>query len=80
MTTPKVAKTELPDTAQNKRSKNLTKKMLEAEVTYYRVKEKELLESVGSLRKKLEVMKAHIEKLKRERMTFHPKKILIKEL
>ena len=52
----------------------MTKKEQEVEVTYYRAKEKELLESVGSLRKELEVMKAQIEELKRERMAFDPKK------
>ena len=42
----------------------MTKKEIEMELTYYRVKEKELLESVDSLRKDLEVMKAQIEELK----------------
>ena len=42
----------------------MTKKELEVEVTYYRAKEKELLESVGSLWKELEVIKAYIEELK----------------
>ena len=74
MTTPEVAITELPDTPQKKKPKNITKKELEVEVTYYRAKEKELLESVGSLRKELEAMKAQIEELKRERVAFDPKK------
>ena len=52
----------------------MTKKELEVEVTYYRAKEKELLESVGSLRKELEVIKDQTEELKRERMAFDPKK------
>ena len=43
-------------------------------MTYCRAKEKELLESVGSLRSELEVMQAQIEELKRERMVFDPKK------
>ena len=43
-------------------------------MTYYRAKEKELLESVSSLRSELEVMKAQIEELKRERMAFDRKK------
>ena len=43
------------------------------EVTYYRAKEKEFLESVGSLRKELEIMKAQIEELKRERRAFDMK-------
>ena len=71
---PEVAITELPDTPQKKKPKSMTKKELEVEVTYYRVKEKELLESVGSLRKELEAMKAQIEELKRERVAFNPKK------
>ena len=45
----------------------MIKKELEVEVTYYRAKEKELLESVSSLRRELEVMKTQIEELKRER-------------
>ena len=52
----------------------MTKKELGVQVTYYRVKEKELLESVGSLRKELEVIKDQTEELKRERMAFDPKK------
>ena len=52
----------------------MTKKVLEVEVTYCRGKEKELLECVGSLRKELEVMKAQIEEMKRERVAFDPKK------
>ena len=43
-------------------------------MTYCRAKEKELLESVGSLRSDLEVMQAQMEELKRERMAFDPKK------
>ena len=58
MTTPEVAIAELPDTPQKKNPKNMTKKKLEVEVTYYRAKEKKLLKSVGSLQKELEVMKA----------------------
>ena len=73
MTAPEVAITELTDTPQKKKPKNMTKKELEVEVTYYRAKEKELLESVGSLRKELEAMKAQIEELKRERVAFDPK-------
>ena len=52
----------------------MTKKELGVQVTYYRVKEKELLESVGSLQKELEVIKDQTEELKRERMAFDPKK------
>ena len=52
----------------------MIKKELEVEVTYYRAKEKELLESVGSLLKELQVMKAQIEELKRERIAFDPRK------
>ena len=74
MTTPEVAIMELPGTPQKKKTKNMTKKELEVEVTYYRAKEKELLESVGSLQKELEVMKAQIEELKQERVAFDPKK------
>ena len=74
MTTPEVAITELPDTPQKKKPKNMTKKEPEVEMTYYRVKEKELLESVGSLRKEIKVMKALIEELKPERVAFDPKK------
>ena len=74
MTTPEVAIKELPDTPQKKKPKNTTKKELEVEVTYYRVNEKELLESVGSLRKELEAVKAQIKKLKRERVVFDLKK------
>ena len=80
MTTPKVAVTELPDTPQKEKPQNMTKKELEVEVAYYRAKEKELLESVGSLRKELEVMKAQTEELTREGITFDPKKDIIKEL
>ena len=50
MTTPEVAIPELPDTPQKKKNKNMTKKELEVEVTYYIAKENQLLESVGSLR------------------------------
>ena len=64
MATLEVAITELPDTTQKKNPKNMTKKELEVEVTYYRANEKELLESVGSLWKELEVIKAYIEELK----------------
>ena len=74
MATPEVAITELSDIPQKKKPKNMAKKELEVELRYYRVKEKELLESVGSLRKELEVMKAQIEELKRESMAFDPKK------
>ena len=56
----------------------MTNKELEVEVTFYRVKEKELLENLGSLRKELEVMKAQIEELKRQRMAFDPKKYINK--
>ena len=56
----------------------MTNKELEVEVTFYRVKEKELLENLGSLRKELEVMKAQIEELKRQRMAFDPKKCINK--
>ena len=49
MTAPEVATTELHDTPQKKKPKNMTKKELEVEVTYYRVNEKELPESVSSL-------------------------------
>ena len=80
MTTPKVAVTELPDTPQKEKPQNMTKKELEVEVAYYRAKEKELLESVSSLRKELEVMKAQTEELTREGITFDPKKDIIKEL
>ena len=80
MTTPKVVVTELPDTPQKEKPQNMTKKELEVEVAYYRAKEKELLESVGSLRKELEVMKAQTEELTREGITFDPKKDIIKEL
>ena len=52
----------------------MTKKELEVGMTYYRAKEKELLESLSSLRKELEVMKDQIEQLKRGRMAFDPKK------
>ena len=52
----------------------MTKKELGVQVTYYRVQEKELLESVSSLRKELEVIKDQTEELKRERMAFDPKK------
>ena len=38
----------------------MIEKGLEIVVTYYRVKEKELLERVSSLRKELEVMKTQI--------------------
>ena len=65
MATLEVAITELPDTTQKKKPKNMTKKELEVEVTYYRAKEKELLESVGSLWKELEVIKVYIEELKK---------------
>ena len=41
---------------------------------YNRVKEKELLENVGSLWKELEIMKAQIEELNQETMAFDPKK------
>ena len=78
MATPEVAITELPDTPQKKKPKNMTNKELEVEVTFYRVKEKELLENLGSLRKELEVMKAQIEELKRQRMAFDPKKYINK--
>ena len=74
MTAPEVATTELHDTPQKKKPKNMTKKELQVEVTYYRVNEKVLPASVGSLWKELEVMKAQIEELKRERMAFGPKK------
>ena len=74
MTTPEVAIAELPDRPQKKNPKNMTKKKLEVEVTYYRAKEKKLLKSVGSLQKELEVMKAQIEELKLERVVFDPKK------
>ena len=51
------------------------------ELTYYRVKKKELLESVDSLRKDLEVMKAQIEELKGEGgEAFDPKENINKEL
>ena len=59
---------------QRKKTIIIAKKALEVKVTYCRAKEKELLENVGSLRKELEVMKAQIEELKRERMAFDPKK------
>ena len=49
MTMPEEAITELPDTWYEKKPKNMTKKELEAKVTYYRMEEKKLLESVGSL-------------------------------
>ena len=75
---PEVAMTELPDTLQKKKPKNITKKQLEVEVTHYRAKEKELLESVGSLQKELEHMKAQIEELKQERTGFDPKKDISK--
>ena len=74
MAMPEVAIMELPDTLQKKKPKNMTKKELELQVTYYRAKKKELLESVGSIRKELEVMKAQIEELKRERVAFDSKK------
>ena len=38
----------------------MIEKGLEIVVTYYRVKEKELLKRMGSLRKELEVMKTQI--------------------
>ena len=41
MTTPEVAITELPDTPQKKKTKNMTRKELEVEVTNYRAKEKD---------------------------------------
>ena len=41
---------------------------------YYGAKEKELLESAGSLRKELDIMKAQIEELNRKRIAFDPKK------
>ena len=57
----------------------MTKKEIEMELTYYRVKKKELLESVDSLRKDLEVMKAQIEELKGEGgRHLIPRKILTK--
>ena len=74
MATLEVAITELPDTPQKKKPKNMTKTELEVEVTHYRAKEKELLESASSLQKELEVMKAQIEELKRKGMAFDPKK------
>lgn len=49
MTAPDVATTELHDTPQKKKPNNMTKKELQVEVTYYRVNEKVLLASVGSL-------------------------------
>ena len=64
LATPEVTITEFPDTPQKKNPKNMTKKELEVEVTYYKAKKKELLEIVGSLLKELEVMKAQIEELK----------------
>ena len=72
MTMLEVAKTELPDIPQN--PKNMSKKELEVEVKYYRAKEKELLESVGSLQQESEVMKTQIEELKRENIKFDSKK------
>ena len=74
MTTPEVAITELPDTPQKEKPQNMTNKELQVEVRYYRAKERELLECVGSLRKELEVMKVHTGELKRESMTFYPEK------
>ena len=74
MATPEVAITQLPDTLQKKNPKNMTTKQLEVEVPYNRVKEKELLENVGSLWKELEIMKAQIEELNQETMAFDPKK------
>ena len=74
MAMPEVAIMELPDTLQKKKPKNMTKKELELQVTYYSAKKKELLESVGSIRKELEVMKAQIEELKRERVACDSKK------
>ena len=49
MTAPEVATTELHDTPQKKKPNNMTKKELQVEVTYYRVNEKVLPASVGSL-------------------------------
>ena len=74
---PEVTITELPDTLQKKKPKNITKKQLEVEVTHYRAKEKELLESVGSLQKELENMKAQIEELKQGRQDLIQRKILV---
>ena len=75
MTTPEVAITELHDTHhRRKKIENMTKKELEVEVTFFRAKEKDLLESMGSLRKELEVIKAQIEELKRESVAFDPNK------
>ena len=78
ITTPEIATMELPDTPQNKKPKNMTKKEQEVEVTYYRVKEKELLESEDRPRKELEVMKAQIEKLKVKMMRLDPKESINK--
>ena len=64
MATREVAITELRDIPQKKKTKNMTKKELDVEVTYYIAKENQLLESVGSLRQELEVLKAQIEELK----------------
>ena len=50
MATREVAITELRDIPQKKKTKNMTKKELDVEVTYYIAKENQLLESVGSLR------------------------------
>ena len=74
MAMPEVEITQLPDTLQKKNPKNMTTKQLEVEVPYNRVKEKELLENVGSLWKELEIMKAQIEELNQETMAFDPKK------
>ena len=47
MATPEAAITELSDIPQKKKPKNMTKKELEVELTYYRMKEKGIIGKCG---------------------------------